>query len=329
MSDIKSLILTATCAVFLSSGGPFPAAAEAHPAIPAASRAQPTKPAATPKNLKVSKYKGWDYLAEKLIADGLPEAEVRAIYQDRRMPYRETVYFSLRPKESHDIYSGFKSKSLIRLARDFLARNRIIFDEAEKIYKVSRYAIASIMLVETHFGRNTGNHLVINRLSRVATVAEPPNLQKVYLKLSREDPEVTFEEVEARAKYLEERFYPEILALINVAKRTNMDLMDLKGSYAGAFGIPQFLPSTFLQYAVDGNKDGRISLFHVHDAALSVANFLSSFGWNDNLTREQKGQVIWRYNHSEAYVDTILAIAEILAQPESSGQVKSPAPRGK
>jgi membrane-bound lytic murein transglycosylase B len=259
-----------------------------------------------------SDYRGWNYLVEKLKADGVEDAYIDAIYKDKRMPLFETIYFSLKPREPHSVYAGFKHKSLIKSAHQFLKLNKEIFDEAEKKYFVSRYAIASIMLVESHFGKNTGQSLIVNRLSRVGSIAEPNNIISNFLKHKKLDDKVTYEEVEARAKHLEKQFYPEILALIEIAKKDRIDLLELRGSYAGAFGMPQFLPSTFLRFAVDGNKDGRISIFNEADTALSIAHYLSSFGWKDNASREEKAAVVWHYNHSEAYVDTILDVAKLI-----------------
>lgn len=264
------------------------------------------------KSGDVGDYRGWDYLVNKLIKDGIPKSEIDAIYKDTRMPLYTTVYFKLAPRESVDIYSGFRKKMKLDSAKDFIHLNQEIFEEAEKKYKVNRYVIASIMLVESHFGNHTGNNLVINRLSRVGSIAEPNNVYKNYTKLKKETPSVTFEQVKARAHYLEEKFYPEVLAVIEIARRLEIDPLSIKGSSAGAFGIPQFLPSTFLRYGIDGNKDGRVSLFRYEDAVFSTANYLLHSGWDDTASLQEKEGVIWKYNQSEAYVDTILAIADDL-----------------
>ena len=63
---------------------------------------------------------------------------------------------------------------------------------------------------------------------------------------------------------------------------------------------------------MDGNNDGRVSLFKYEDAVLSTAHYLSQSGWKDSATLQEKEEVIWKYNQSDAYVDTILAIADDL-----------------
>lgn len=262
----------------------------------------------------LTKYRGWEYLVNKLSADGIGASTLSAIYSDKRMPAFTDVYFKLAPKEPSSIYSRFQNETQIKLAKDFISKNQDIFDEAEKKFKVNRYIIASIMLVETHFGKNVGNDLVINRLSRVASIAKPENIKINFDKLNKEDPSVTYAEVEERAHYLENRFYPEVVALLEITKKFEVNLLNLRGSSAGAFGIPQFLPSTFLRYAVDGNSDGKVSLFSREDAVLSTANYLSSSGWEDQAPVQTKEEVIWKYNHSEPYIETVLTVADKLSE---------------
>lgn len=259
-------------------------------------------------------YNGWEYLVRKLLADGIPLETVNKIYLDKRMPPVDVVHFKLNPKESKSMYSTFKNRSLLGNIRRYLKTNKRIFDAAERIYKVNRNVIASIMFVESHFGENTGKHLIIERLSRVGSIANPANVRANYEKLLKEDPGVTYKEVEDRALYLENTFYPEILALIKVAEINQIDVLRIKGSYAGAFGIPQFLPSTYINFAVDGDSDGRRSLFSRADAALSVANYLSHSGWKDHATQKEKEAVIWKYNRSEPYIDAVLFLTNELSR---------------
>ncbi|MCO6432126.1 MAG: lytic murein transglycosylase [Deltaproteobacteria bacterium] len=268
---------------------------------------------ASADRVELTGLKGWDYLANKLVDDGLSPTVVSKVYSDPRMPPFDVVYFSLAPKESYGMYKDFNSKSQLQLARQFLINNKRLLDEAEKKYKVNRYVIASILLIETRYGKNTGKEMVLNRLSRVGSIAKPENILANYRKLSGEDPKVTFESVKARAEYLEDKFYPEIISLFELAKRNKLHPLSIRGSIAGAFGIPQFLPSSYLRFGVDGNRDGRVSLFTLHDAILSTANFLSSHGWSEKHDKENKGSVIWNYNQSDAYVDTVLLLAEKLS----------------
>ncbi len=277
-------------------------------------------PSKTARHVQISKktqtvappFRGWAFLAEKLRLDGVSEALIRAVYNDPRMPSFSFIPFSLRPKESRAMYKNFLDDNTLQVGRQFLARNKTNFEQAEKIFGVNRRVVAAILLIETHAGQTFGRDLVLNRLSRLASIAEPNNVVLNFRRLQQEDPKVTFEQVRARAEYLEETFYPEVLALFRMKRDKRMDILALKGSSAGAFGMPQFLPSNYLRFGVDANKDGVVSLHHEADAIWSTANFLSHFGWNDGASEEAKRKVIWRYNRSDAYVDTALDVADRL-----------------
>ena len=88
--------------------------------------------------------------------------------------------------------------------------------------------------------------------------------------------------------------------------------MSIRGSYAGAIGIPQFMPSNIISLGVDGDKNGRVDLFNHPDAILSVANYLHRYGWKPGLDKEKAYRVLFYYNHSKYYVNTLLQIAKRL-----------------
>ena len=116
----------------------------------------------------------------------------------------------------------------------------------------------------------------------------------------------------ARAKYLEDTFYPEVRAAFALAGQLGVDPLDLRGSASGAIGCPQFLPSSYLRYGIDGGGDGRIDPYDVADAAASCANFLAAHGWQGNLSERARRTVLWQYNRSDAYVDTVLRLARAM-----------------
>ncbi|MBX7136505.1 MAG: lytic murein transglycosylase [Oligoflexia bacterium] len=263
-------------------------------------------------------FRGWDYLVNRLKTRGLSEAELVSIYGNARMPKFEHISFSLNPKESSAIYQQFLSPKNIASARAFLTTHAHAFTIAENTFKVNRRAIAAVLLVETRFGKDTGRELVVWKLSRLAGISDPENVRWNFERLRRDDPAVKFEDVQIRAQYLDAIFLPEVEALFQIAKAQNLDLFRFTGSSAGAFGMPQFLPTSYLKFGVDGNRDGVISLFREEDAIHSVANFLSKSGW-DNSNPESQKNALWKYNRSSAYVGAVLKIAELLAPRKSTG----------
>jgi membrane-bound lytic murein transglycosylase B len=256
-----------------------------------------------------SQYRGWDYLVRKLRAQGVTEQDISSLYQDPRMPLFNFIPFSASPREHSSMYSGFATRSNFALGAAFAREYQSELDHLEKTLNIPREVVIAILLVESHLGRNTGDHVVAYRLSRVASVAEPGNLERNYQRLIKGDPSITREQVVARAAYLEKVFLPEIPALIEIGKRNRINPLSVKGSVAGAFGLPQFLPSAFLRFGVDGNRDGYVSLYNNVDAMWSAANYLASYGYHFGISLEQKRAIIWKYNKSDAYIDTILNVA--------------------
>ena len=113
-----------------------------------------------------------------------------------------------------------------------------------------------------------------------------------------------------RGRYLEKTFLPEIPALISIAKKNNVSLFNIHGSIAGAFGIPQFLPSALVRYGLDGDGDGHVSLYNEVDALWSAGNYLATCGYKPQLPLEERRKVIWQYNKSDAYIDAVLKMSE-------------------
>jgi membrane-bound lytic murein transglycosylase B len=72
------------------------------------------------------------------------------------------------------------------------------------------------------------------------------------------------------------------------------------------------MPSNVFLYGVDADQDGRVDPFAKADALHSIANYLRGHGWRQGMDREDQHQVIFRYNHSTVYANTVLAIAEKL-----------------
>jgi membrane-bound lytic murein transglycosylase B len=104
--------------------------------------------------------------------------------------------------------------------------------------------------------------------------------------------------------------YGELKALLLLAERDGADPLGIRGSIYGAIGLCQFMPSNVLSYGVDADRDGRTDPFAKPDALHSIANYLRGHGWREWLDHEGQHRVIFDYNHSTAYADTVLAVAE-------------------
>jgi len=266
--------------------------------------------------------RGWGYLIDKLIGDGLNPNQVTRAFQDPRMPPFTGLEFSpQQPREPMSWYRRFVRPSSVAKARSCRAQHADAFLAAEQATRVPASVLAAILFIESGCGGNTGSSLVFYRLARLAMANEPDNLQRNLVRLVSPDgtlDPVTAAQVHARARYLEQTFYPEVRAAFAVAAAMGVDLLDIRGSASGAFGTPQFLPTSFLQYGTDGDGDGRISLYDTFDAAASASRYLVQHGWRSGLSRQEQRQVIWNYNRSAAYIGAVLTLAARIDGPASA-----------
>ncbi|MBN8793495.1 MAG: lytic murein transglycosylase B [Stenotrophomonas nitritireducens] len=159
----------------------------------------------------------------------------------------------------------FISQARIDGGRKFLAAHRAELQRVQDRTGVPAEVIVAIIGVETSYGANAGNHRVLDALYTLA------------FKYPRSgDPEKLEREVRR-----ELFFRDELAKLFELAALEKLDITALKGSYAGAMGMGQFMPSSYLDYAVDGDGDGRRDLFNsFEDVFASIANyFVKKGGW--------------------------------------------------
>jgi membrane-bound lytic murein transglycosylase B len=257
--------------------------------------------------------RGWEYLIDKLVADGVSRERVLDTFRDPRMSPFTALEFSVQPpREARSRYRRLLRPTSISAARHCRARYAHAFESAEHAHGVPASLLAAVLFVESACGRHTGTHLVFTRLARLAMASAPDNVAHNLARLSDTDgtlrPSVEAQ-VRRRARQLERTFYPEVRALFTVADRMGVGVFDIRGSRSGAFGYPQFLPTSYLEDGIDADGDGRVSLYDPADAAASCARYLARHGWRPGLARAERRAVIWEYNHSGAYVDAVLSLA--------------------
>lgn len=140
--------------------------------------------------------------------------------------------------------------------REVLARYRDIFDAVEKVYGVDRYVIAAIWGVESNYSTQGGDRSVLRSTATLACIGR-------------------------RQAYFKDEF----LSALEILNRGDLRPDQLKGSWAGAFGPTQFMPTSFKRYAVDFDNDGRRDVVDsVADLIASTANNLKRDGWRPGET---------------------------------------------
>ena len=146
----------------------------------------------------------------------------------------------------------FLTDSRVAQGVDFWRENEAALARAEAEYGVPAEIIVAIIGVETFYGRNTGSHRVIDALSTLGFDYPP------------------------RQPF----FRQQLKEFLLLTREEQVDPLTLKGSYAGAMGLPQFMPSSFRAYAVDFDSDGHIDIWNnPTDAIGSAASYFKQHGW--------------------------------------------------
>lgn len=147
----------------------------------------------------------------------------------------------------------FINERRIKEGTDFWIAHRQALDQASIRSGVAPEYLAAILGVETYYGRITGNYRVLDALVTLSFDYPP------------------------REKF----FRDELEQYLLLTRDMHLDPLALKGSYAGAMGAPQFMPSNYRRYAVDANANGHIDLWtDWADVCASVGNYLKEHGWN-------------------------------------------------
>lgn len=220
--------------------------------------------------------------------------------------------FASKPDYSHN----WSPKSISKTVK-FINSNSEILSLVELKYGVPKEIIASILFIETRHGEYLGNNNILSVYYSTALCNQNVFIAKNKESL-KQDFNGTNEEFATLNNKIEERSQKkskwaieQLKALAEIEKTSHISIYDLEGSWAGAFGMSQFLPSSYLSWAVDGNGDNTINLFETSDAVFSVANYLKSNGWDNDFESQRKA--VFHYNNSSAYVDAVFKLAKLSA----------------
>ncbi len=182
---------------------------------------------------------------------------LRTLRQARHQP---AIIRAMEPARSGQrSWQSYRSRTVtqsrIEDGARFWADQQAALARAEDRFGIPAEIIVAIIGVETHYGRNTGTWRVLDALATLAF------------------------DYPRRSAY----FRSELEQLFLYARETGTEIASLRGSFAGAVGIPQFMPGSFMRYAIDFDGDGRRDVLNnVADAIGSVGNFLSRHGWLAN-----------------------------------------------
>jgi len=212
-----------------------------------------------------------EFVADAARTHGLAPSEIEGWLDQAE--YRQSIVTAMsRPAESvkpwKDYRPIFMTESRIQQGRAFYAANREQLLKVQSETGVPAEIIVAIIGVETSYGRITGSYRVLDALYTLG----------FYYPVSGKPERVAYERT--RGKF----FRDQLAQAIVLAKENNLDLATLKGSYAGAMGWGQFMPSSYRDFAKDGDGDGRRDLFNnLPDVFASVANYFIAHGWQTGV----------------------------------------------
>lgn len=222
---------------------------------------------------------------EPLVKDvlGALKYQARVIELDRSQPeFRQSFSAYLRARVS---------ETRVRRGRELLAKHRALLSRLTRDYGVPGHYLVSFWGMETNFGSYLGR---MPTLDSLATLACDPR----------------------RSQF----FTDELITALQLLSREGFAPETMQGSWAGAMGHTQFMPSAYLDYAVDGDGDGRIDLWNSEvDALSSAANYLARLGWQRG---ERWGREV-RLPEEFPYVETGLAYSAPLSEWRALGVSRS------
>ena len=210
-------------------------------------------------NKMVKKHHLSRYKLKQLFKEVKFQRKVLAIFNPK---YRTTTP-SKQPRRHYSKHGGWDrySKSLVGKTRvkkgvAYMRKHRSIFKPVYRKYGVPPEYITAIIGIESYYGYNRGKFPVFDVLT---TLGFEPHRRKKYFRYELEN-------------------------FLKLAKQEKFNPRNVKGSYAGAIGLGQFMPSSYDAFAVDFNKDGRRSIQTTSDAIASVANYFKKNGWRKGQT---------------------------------------------
>lgn len=172
----------------------------------------------------------------------------------------------------------------IKNGQENLAENKKLLADISKEYSVPANVIVALWGMESNYGSNAGNFNVIHSLATLAYDGR-------------------------RSEF----FRKELLNALKIMQSEKLSVEDFEGSWAGAFGQCQFMPSSFLRYAVDGDSDGKRDIWNDNaDIFASIANYIHSEGWNINEGAEEGSnnfKTLLKWNRSRYFATAVVQLA--------------------
>ncbi len=240
--------------------------------------------------------------------------KVREIYRKTFLRPPPDLSAPPAPPKKPAVYKGVVTEANAKRCRDFLAANPSYFERAQRLHGIPPEILVSLLFVETRLGTAIGGgNNALHTLASMAISKDPRQIPDWVAQLPDADQRLDW--IEDLMRKRSDWAYKEVKALVVYARENRLDMTKIPGSYYGAIGYSQFMPTNIVPYGADGDGDGKIDLFTMSDAIASVANYLARHGWKPGLTRKEQHKVLRTYNHIDIYPNTILALSDLVKKP--------------
>jgi membrane-bound lytic murein transglycosylase B len=258
------------------------------------------------------------YLSERLAEKGLEKDAVHGLLGDPRLSIRPEVViknlFHSSPKGTKEQPDHmYIDPKYIHKGKEYIVENAQVFTDLEKRYGISPQVITAILIVESRLNTYPMRYNVFNAYTNLAALLDPDYFREIQEAYTGKYPSLKDEAVVARARKKAQWALNELYSLILLSRDLGIDPLAIQGSFAGAMGPAQFIPSSFIEYGADGDNDGKRDPFNMADAKASIASYLKRSGWKEDADEEKKRSAIWCYNRSQVYVNTIMMLCEKLS----------------
>ncbi len=212
----------------------------------------------------------------------------------------------------HDDHGVQVSKDAAETVKTFMSANSKSLAAAEKEHGVSKSVIASLLWLESRHGVNQGRFHVASVYLHLLQAPRPEvvaHLKRAAHLFAPVISKKNLADIEKRTLKKQTWALEELAALQKMHAKDAKLMRGLRGSFAGAFGIPQFIPSSYLRWARSPNKSVSPDLNRAQDAIQSVAFYLKDNGWKTGLDKTFV-KALLKYNNSTDYAQAILKLAE-------------------
>ena len=193
---------------------------------------------------------------KRAINEGVSKSTVDSLIDNTKFLSDVIKYDRYQPEFYEDTktyISKRTSSKKVKLGKIILNKESNIINKVSSEYRVDKNLLLALMGIETNFGNYLGKMDIVSSLA-------------------------TLSYDQRRSEF----FTKELITLLKLVDSNVIDPSTLFGSWAGAFGNFQFMPSTIKNHAIDYNNDGSIDLKNIEDSFASAANYLSNLGWDDN-----------------------------------------------